>query len=180
MITNKKFIILDRDGVLNHDRADYVRSPEQLELINGIPETIVRLNQAHYNVIIATNQACIAKGLILPDTLTRIHEKLTTEIGKAGGRIEAIYHCPHKNEDFCACRKPKPGLLLQAQKAYSFKLEETWFVGDTLRDMQAAKAANCLGALVLTGHGNKMAEQVPDRPHFVDLEAFVTFLLGKE
>ena len=178
MAANNKFIILDRDGVLNHDRNDYVYNPEQLHLIAGIPEAIALLNKAHYKVLIATNQACIGKGLILPDTLSKIHEKLTREIAIAGGKITAIYHCPHTQEESCNCRKPKPGLLLAAQQDWSFKPEETWFVGDTARDMQAAKAANCLGALVLTGHGTQNAPHVPNQPHFQDLPDFVNFLLN--
>jgi D-glycero-D-manno-heptose 1,7-bisphosphate phosphatase len=177
MNSHNKIVILDRDGVLNRDRSDYVRTPEQLQILDGIPEAIAKLNRAHYKVLVATNQACIGKGLILPETLTRIHQKLYDKIGQAGGKIDALYHCPHKNEEGCRCRKPKPGLLLQAQKQWKFRPEETWFVGDTVRDMEAAKAANCLGALVLTGHGTSMAEQVPDRPHFRDLPDFVSYLL---
>jgi D-glycero-D-manno-heptose 1,7-bisphosphate phosphatase len=177
MTTKNRTIILDRDGVLNHDRANYVQNPEQLRIIDGVPEAIFRLNQAYYNVLVATNQACIGKGLILPETLAGIHGKLRTEIGRVGGKIAGIYHCPHTDADGCNCRKPKPGLLLQAQEQWLFKPEETWFVGDTVRDMQAAKGANCLGALVLTGHGADIAHQVPDRPHFKDLANFVSFLL---
>ncbi|MBF0453246.1 MAG: D-glycero-beta-D-manno-heptose 1,7-bisphosphate 7-phosphatase [Magnetococcales bacterium] len=178
MNRENKVIILDRDGVLNQDRPDYVLTPEQLQLIDGVPEAIARLTQAQYRVLVATNQACIGKGLLLPDTLTRIHQKMCDEIALAGGKIDAIYHCPHQNEDHCLCRKPQPGLLLQAQKQWSFVPQQTWFVGDTVRDLQAARGANCLGALVLTGHGRQVVKQVEDRPHFKDLAAFVSFLLS--
>ncbi len=174
-----RVIILDRDGVLNHDRADYVRTPEQLQIIDGAPEAVAALNRAGYRVLIATNQACIGKGLVAPETLTAIHDKLRRKIAAAGGRIDEIFHCPHTNEDGCGCRKPAPGMLLQARDKWGFTPGETWFVGDTVRDMQAAKAANCKGALVMTGYGSSVAHEVPDRPHFADLAAFVAFLLDK-
>jgi D-glycero-D-manno-heptose 1,7-bisphosphate phosphatase len=180
MTTENKVIVLDRDGVLNHDRPDYIRTPEQLHIIDGVPEAIFQLNQAQYKVLVATNQACIGKGLVLPETLAMIHKKLRAEIAVAGGEITEFFHCPHTNEDRCGCRKPAPGLLLQAQERWSFKAEETWFVGDTVRDMQAAKAANCKGALVLTGYGAGIAHEVPDRPHFADLPGFVSFLLEQD
>ncbi|MBF0358378.1 MAG: D-glycero-beta-D-manno-heptose 1,7-bisphosphate 7-phosphatase [Magnetococcales bacterium] len=179
MITETKAIILDRDGVLNHDRSKYIRSPEQLRIIDGVPEAINLLKQAGYKVLVATNQACIAKGIISPSTLTNINNKLYSQIAEGGGKIDAIYHCPHRDEDMCGCRKPKPGLLLQAQKEWKFKPEVTWFIGDTVRDMQAAKGANCLGALVLTGKGEESAPQLPDHRHFKDLLEFVRFLLDQ-
>ncbi|MBF0193501.1 MAG: D-glycero-beta-D-manno-heptose 1,7-bisphosphate 7-phosphatase [Magnetococcales bacterium] len=177
MTSVNRAIILDRDGVLNENCSTYVQNPDQLKIITGVPQAIFKLNQANYKVLVATNQACIGKGIISPDTLTNIHKKLYTEIGKAGGKIDAIYHCPHKNEDNCNCRKPKPGMLIEAQKQWSFNPEQTWFVGDTPRDMQAAKGANCKGALVLTGLGAESANEVTDNPHFNNLPEFVDFLL---
>ncbi|MBF0382986.1 MAG: D-glycero-beta-D-manno-heptose 1,7-bisphosphate 7-phosphatase [Magnetococcales bacterium] len=177
MASVNRVIILDRDGVINVNRSTYVQSPAQLEILPGVPQAIHKLNQRDYKVLVATNQACIGKGIITPDTLTNIHKKLYNEIGAAGGKISAIYHCPHTNEDNCNCRKPKPGMLLQACKEWNFNPQDTWFVGDTARDMAAAKGANCKGAFVLTGLGEEEADKVTANPHFKNLPEFVDHLL---
>lgn len=176
-MTQQRVILLDRDGVLNQDRSDYVRSPEQFQMMEGTCQAIARLTQAHYRILIITNQACLGKGLVSPEMLEKIHAKMINEVQRAGGCIDQIFHCPHIDQDRCGCRKPKPGLILQARERWAFQPEETWFVGDSLRDLQTADAAGCLGALVLTGHGAETAPRVKDHPHFNDLAHFVDFLL---
>ncbi|MBF0448889.1 MAG: D-glycero-beta-D-manno-heptose 1,7-bisphosphate 7-phosphatase [Magnetococcales bacterium] len=178
MSEGNKVILLDRDGVLNRDRSNYVRTPQQLQILPGVPAAVSRLTQAGYRVLIITNQACVGKGLLSSFGLEKIHEKLRREVSEVGGRIDGIYHCPHTDEFNCDCRKPKPGLILKARKEWGFLPEQTWFVGDTTRDMAAARAAGCLGALVLTGQGEMICQQVPDHPHFRDLADFVSSLLG--
>ncbi len=165
-----KVVLLDRDGVLNRDRHDYVRTVAQLLIFPGIPAAVARLNQA-----------AVAKGLIHPETLTAIHAKLSAAITAGGGRIDAIYHCPHRNEDLCGCRKPAPGMIIRAQQEWRFDPAQTWMVGDTKRDLDAARAAGCQAALVLTGHNQKNAETVSwGAPIFADLTAFVDFLLAAD
>ncbi len=176
-----KVVLLDRDGVLNRDRSDYVRTVEQLVVLPGIPAAVARLNRAGYRVCLITNQAAVAKGLIHPETLEAIHARLSDTIGAGGGRIDAIYHCPHRDEDRCGCRKPAPGLILRAREEWGFDPARTWMVGDTRRDMEAARAAGCRAALVLTGHSEKNRETLSwGVPVFDDLPAFVDFLLAAD
>ncbi|MBF0126417.1 MAG: HAD-IIIA family hydrolase [Magnetococcales bacterium] len=174
----KKILLLDRDGVCNRDRSDYVRTPEELEILPGVPAALGRLHRAGFVVLILTNQACVGKGLVLPATLEAIHRKLRAAAETAGGRIHGIYHCPHRNEDQCACRKPAPGLIFAAHQEWGFSPSATWMVGDSPRDIQAARAAGCRGALVRTGHGMESVRKLPEVPAFDDLAAFTDFLLG--
>ncbi|MBF0429608.1 MAG: D-glycero-beta-D-manno-heptose 1,7-bisphosphate 7-phosphatase [Magnetococcales bacterium] len=177
MTTTKKFLLLDRDGVCNRDRSDYVRLPEELEILPGIPASLGRLHRAGYRVIIITNQAGVGKGLIRPTDLEAIHQSLKSQVAMAGGHIDGIYFCPHLTEAQCSCRKPKPGLILAAQKEWGFNPKETWMVGDAVRDVQAARAAGCRPALVRTGHGLESIQQLPDVLAFDDLADFTDFLL---
>lgn len=178
MQTPNKIILIDRDGVFNQDRSDYVRTPAQLVILPKVPEAISRLNQAGFGVLIITNQAGVGKGLISPETLEAIHTQLKSVLASKGGHIHAIYHCPHLIEEHCNCRKPKPGMILQAQKQWGFIPKETWMVGDSTKDLQAALAAGCRPALVLTGHGTITQKSEPKVPTFADLPAFVDFLLN--
>lgn len=177
MTSSEKVILLDRDGVLNEDRSNYVLSLDQLKILEGVPDAIARLKKANYRVLVITNQACIGKGLITSDRLGLIHAQLARACASINGTIDGFYYCPHTNEDQCSCRKPMPGLIYQAQDIWQFTPSSTWFVGDSLRDVRAAQTAGCCPGLVLTGHGEKAAAQLPGIPRFAGLPAFVDFLL---
>jgi D-glycero-D-manno-heptose 1,7-bisphosphate phosphatase len=155
------FIILDRDGVINHDSPDYIKSPLEWEPIPGSLEAIARFNQAGFQVIVATNQSGIARGLYDLPTLAKIHHKFMDLLGAAGGKVEEIFFCPHQPNDDCACRKPQPGLLHQIEKKYGVDLASTYFIGDSLSDVQAAQRAGCLPGLVLTGNGKNTQKKLP-------------------
>lgn len=143
-------ILLDRDGVLNKKppQGQYVRSWDEMEWLPGAREALRLLKDADYQVIVITNQAGIALGAMTEEALLSIHRQMTVEAIRDGGRIDAIYYCPHCREDNCACRKPNPGMLLQAQRAFGLDLSRTLFVGDDETDVQAARAAGCLSAQV--------------------------------
>lgn len=151
-----KTIILDRDGVINHDRDDFVKSPDEWIPIAGSLEAIARLHQAGYRVIVATNQSGIGRGLFDASTLDAIHAKMQQAVQAKGGKISAIYFCPHTPDDHCECRKPRPGLLEQAQRDYGFTADEVCVVGDSLRDIEAGQAMGYESFLVKTGKGERM------------------------
>lgn len=171
------FIILDRDGVINHDSDEYIKSPQEWHPIAGSLEAIAQLNHAGYHVIVVTNQSGIARGLYDLETLHNIHQKLTKELARAGGKITEIYFCPHHPHDECLCRKPKPGLFKLIEKKYHLNLIDTYFVGDSVSDIKAAEAAGCKPLLVLTGNGKKTLSQYPNINYFEDLAALVDFIL---
>jgi len=176
------FIILDRDGVINYDSDEYIKSPDEWRPIPGSLVAIAQLNRQGYRVLVATNQSGIARGLYDIDKLDEIHEKFMRELASVGGYIEEIFFCPHHPNDACLCRKPKPGLLLEMAAKYPIKLSDTFFIGDTLGDVQTAIAAGCQPILVLTGKGQQMLENHPelkDIPHFPNLSHAVTYVLAQ-
>jgi len=146
-------VILDRDGVLNTRpaKAEYVRTPEEFEWLPGAREALRLLAEAGYRVIVVSNQAGIARGAMSEEDFARVNEHMLAEAAEAGGRIDAVYHCPHGWDDGCECRKPKPGMLFQAQRALDLDLSRTPFVGDDERDGQAADAAGCPSLMVTEG-----------------------------
>lgn len=150
-----KLIILDRDGVINHDRDDYVKSAAECLPIAGSIEAIARLSKAGYTVVIATNQAGLAKGKFDLDELEAIHGKITGLVEEQGGELGAIFYCPHSNEDECKCRKPLPGMLDAIEAEFNTSVEGCYFIGDSLRDLQAGAVKACKPVLVLTGNGKK-------------------------
>lgn len=154
-------IFLDRDGVLIENRPNYVRDWSQVKII---PEAINALSLAplkKYKVVIVTNQSVIGRGLILLETAQEINQRLLNLIRDHGGQIDGIYMCPHKPEDDCSCRKPLPGLLLQAAKDLSLDLQRSWMIGDAWSDIQAGEAAGLRGAILLkTGRGTEQLLQV--------------------
>lgn len=174
MINKKadKLIILDRDGVINTDSPDFIKSPEEWIPIPGSLEAIARLNQAGYQVAIATNQSGIARGLYDLNMLDRIHEKMKALLQSFGGHIDGIFFCPHGPDDNCVCRKPKPGLLEQIETYFKINLKdnEVLCIGDSLRDLEAAFFAGAKPILVLTGNGQKTAEKLP--PNLENVEQF--------
>ena len=150
-----KLVILDRDGTINHDSDQYIKSPAEWKPIKGSLEAIARLSQNGWRVVVATNQSGIGRGLFDMATLNAIHDTMHRAVHEAGGRIDAIFFCPHAGDANCECRKPKPGMLLEIAKRMNVELEGVPMVGDSLRDLQAAAAAGARPVLVLTGKGRK-------------------------
>lgn len=172
---HSKFVILDRDGVINHDSAEFIKSPEEWVAIPNSLEAIALLNKHGFQVVIATNQSGIARGLYSLETLALIHEKLKRQLSRFGGEISGIYYCPHGPNDSCLCRKPKPGLLQQIANDFKLNLNKTPMVGDALRDLQAGIALGCQPILVKTGKGSTTLadkELPPNTKVFDDLMTF--------
>lgn len=177
-----KLIILDRDGVINYESAEFIKSPEEWIPIPGGLEAIAKLNQAGFTVVIATNQSGIGRGLYDENTLTLIHKKMQNELKKLGGHIDKIFYCPHRPEDNCDCRKPKTGLFDQIATEYKISLNNIPAIGDSLRDIQAAQAAGCQAILVRTGNGENFLKQQLPLPHvivFSDLAAAADAIIKK-
>ena len=175
-------ILLDRDGVINRQRPDYVRSWAEFELLPGVLDALVRLAQTESPILIVTNQACIGRGLVAAETIDEIHQALAALVRGVGGRLDGFFVCPHPPEDSCGCRKPAPGLLLAAGRAHALTLSESYFIGDALTDLQAARATGCRPLLVRSGLAGPrlptdLAHEVPDVPLFDDLGAAVDWLL---
>lgn len=176
-----KLVILDRDGVINHDSDAYIKSPEEWIPIPGSLDAISRLNHAGYHVVVATNQSGLARGLFDIDHLNAIHEKLYEELARVGGHIDSIFFCPHGPDDGCDCRKPKPGLLNQISERLDMDMDGVPAIGDSLRDLQAADAVGADPMLVLTGKGQKTKNELKefkDVPVYEDLAAAVDALLA--
>jgi len=150
-----KLIILDRDGTINHDSDQYIKSPAEWKPLPGSLEAIARLTQGGWRCVVATNQSGIARGLFDMATLNAIHAEMHRAVVQAGGRIDAIFFCPHAADDRCECRKPKPGLLREIAVRLEVELAGVPMVGDALRDMQAAAVVGAKPYLVLTGKGRK-------------------------
>jgi D-glycero-D-manno-heptose 1,7-bisphosphate phosphatase len=148
-----KLVILDRDGVINYDSPSYIKSPDEWKPIPRSLDAIARLTQADYRVVVATNQAGVGRGLIEMATLNAIHDKMHRAVGQAGGRIDAVFYCPHAMEANCGCRKPKPGLLEDIGRRFNASVKDVPCIGDSLRDLQAAAAVGAQPILVLTGKG---------------------------
>ncbi len=150
-----KFIILDRDGVINQDSDEFVKSPEEFIPIEGSLAAIARLKQAGFGVVVATNQSGLARGLFDLDTLHRIHDKLQRLLQNEGAHLDGIFFCPHGPDDHCHCRKPKPGLYTDIAERFNIDLSDTIVVGDSYRDLQAALAVGAQPVLVKTGKGER-------------------------
>ncbi|MCF6354943.1 MAG: D-glycero-beta-D-manno-heptose 1,7-bisphosphate 7-phosphatase [Candidatus Polarisedimenticolaceae bacterium] len=175
-----KLIILDRDGVINRDSDAYIKHPDEWAPIAGSLEAIARLNHAGYRVVIATNQSGLGRGLFNVDQLNAIHQKMFDALSQQGGHIDALFFCPHRPDENCGCRKPKPGLLLEIASRLNADLSEAFFIGDSLKDIQAAQTTGAQPILVLTGNGKTTASQIDDSdniPVYADLAAAVDALL---
>ena len=155
-----KLIILDRDGVINHDSGTFIKSPEEWIPIAGSLEAIARLCRENYRVVVITNQSGISRGLLTVNTLNRIHQKMLNQLGHVGGEISAIFFCPHSAVDKCSCRKPKPGMFRELSGRLNCNLSEVYAVGDSLRDLQAAHAAGAKPVLVKTGKGTTTLQKL--------------------
>lgn len=146
-----KYVLLDRDGVINQDRPGSVLSRAEFALLERVPDAIALLNRMGYRVLVVTNQACVGRGDLSREELDAIHALMREKIAAAGGHIDEIYVCPHTDEDDCECRKPRTGLIDRARRDFGFIAEDTWLIGDDLRDIEAATAAGCRPAIVYTG-----------------------------
>ncbi|MDQ2735973.1 MAG: D-glycero-beta-D-manno-heptose 1,7-bisphosphate 7-phosphatase [Pseudomonadota bacterium] len=183
-----KLVILDRDGTINEDRDDYVKSPEEWVAIPGALEAIARLNHAGWHTVIATNQSGLARGLLDMAALNAIHARMNRELASVGGRIDAVFFCPHGPDDGCRCRKPLPGLLEMIAERYGVAPGGAHVVGDSLRDLQAAVVAGCPSHLVRTGNGAGLDDaeimalcaQAPGTVVHADLAGFAQHLLEGE
>ena len=178
-----KLIILDRDGVINFDSAEYIKSPAEWKPIPGSVEAIARLNHDGYHVVVATNQSGIGRGLFEVAALNAIHEKMHKALGQVGGRIDAVFYCPHAADSNCDCRKPKPGMLQQIGSRFGVDMRDVPVVGDGLRDLQSAASVGARPILVLTGKGEKThkAGEIPEGTTvFPDLAFAVSSLLTEE
>lgn len=173
-----KLIILDRDGVINKDSPEYIKSPQEWQAIPGSLEAIVKLNQAGLRVCITTNQSGVGRGYFSLNMLEQIHKKLLTQLAKQGGTIDAIFFCPHLPQDNCICRKPKPGLYQKALNYFSVKAEESIVVGDTLRDVEPARDLGSSSVLVETGHPfDRKKQNEWNIPVYRNLSEFVNLFL---
>lgn len=175
-----KLIILDRDGVINHDSDAFIKSPAEWIPLPGSLEAIARLNQAGYRVVVATNQSGIARGLFDVTALNAIHQKLHSAAHQAGADVDAIFYCPHAADDNCDCRKPKPGMLHTIASRFHTPLKGVPNVGDSLRDLQAGYGVGCVPYLVLTGKGQRTLDKgglPPGTQVFADLASVVDSLL---
>jgi D-glycero-D-manno-heptose 1,7-bisphosphate phosphatase len=150
-----KLVVLDRDGVINVDSDQYIKSPEEWKPIPGSLEAIASLTQAGFRVVVATNQSGLGRGLFDMATLNAMHNKMHKAVNQLGGRIDAVFFCPHAQDAGCACRKPQPGMLLEIAARFSLALAGVPVIGDSLRDLQAASAAGARPILVLTGKGKR-------------------------
>lgn len=150
-----KLVILDRDGVINQDSAQFIKSPDEWKPIEGSLEAIALLNQNGYRVALATNQSGIGRGLFDMATLNAIHDKMHKTLAQFGGRIDALFYCPHAADANCNCRKPKPGMIEEISKRFGMDLKGVPSVGDSLRDLQASAVFGAQPILVLTGKGEK-------------------------
>jgi D-glycero-D-manno-heptose 1,7-bisphosphate phosphatase len=150
-----KLIILDRDGVINRDSEQFIKTPDEWRPLPGSLEAIARLSHAGFRVVIATNQSGIDRGLFDMATLNAIHEKMHRALGLAGGRIDAVFYCPHTADAECECRKPRTGMLKEIGVRFGVDLAGVPCIGDSLRDLAAADAVGAQPILVLTGKGEK-------------------------
>jgi D-glycero-D-manno-heptose 1,7-bisphosphate phosphatase len=152
-------IFLDRDGVINENRLDHVKSWDEFVFVPGAVEAIARVSRARVPVFVVSNQAIINRGIVTRDAVDAINERMARAIEERGGRIEHIAYCPHRPEEECECRKPRPGLLLDLARDYSVDLREAAVIGDALSDMEAGQAVGCQTILVLTGRGREQLEE---------------------
>ncbi|MCZ6527015.1 MAG: D-glycero-beta-D-manno-heptose 1,7-bisphosphate 7-phosphatase [Gammaproteobacteria bacterium] len=178
-----KLIILDRDGVINHDSTEYIKSVDEWQAIPGSLQAISNLSRNGYRIVVATNQAGLARGKLNIESLNAIHRKMQNHLLQFGGKIEAIFFCPHGPNDGCKCRKPKPGLYTDIARRLNVLLDEVYAVGDSLTDIDAAISAGARPILVKTGNGQSIVdkEEVPENvPVYDDLAEFVDTLLAQE
>lgn len=183
-----KLVVIGRDGILNEYREDHVKSPEEWVPLAGALEAVSRLNHAGWHVVVATNQSGIGRGMIDMATINAVHAEMNRQLQAVGGRLDAVFFCPHTPEDDCECRKPRPGMLRDIASRYGVGLAAVPMVADTLRDLQAAQAAGCEPHLVLSGRSATLSDdqlqhlltQVHGTTVHASLASFAEFLLARE
>ncbi|MFT4635879.1 MAG: D-glycero-D-manno-heptose 1,7-bisphosphate phosphatase [Arenicella sp.] len=169
-----KLVVLDRDGVINKDSTSFIKSPDEWIPIKGSLEAIARLSQAGYEVVIVTNQSGIGRGLFSADTLAKIHVRMIDYVQQHGGKIQSVLFCPHHPDDGCDCRKPLAGLYKQLADRLNINFSAVYSVGDSVRDLIAAKTAGAKPVLVKTGNGKKSLKKIADNSH-IDLDGTLVF-----
>jgi len=182
-----KLIILGRDGILNEFREDHIKAPEEWVAVPGALEAVSRLNHAGWHVVVATNQSGIGRGMIDMSSVNAVHAHMMRKLQALGGRIDAVFFCPHTAQDNCDCRKPMPGMMLDIGRRYGVDLAMVPMVCDTLRDLQAAQAAGCEPHLVRSGRAApldagqlaSLIEQVPGTFVHTDLAELATHMLER-
>ncbi len=183
-----KLVILGRDGILNEFREEHVTTPAEWQPVPGALEAVARINHAGWHTVVATNQSGIGRGMIDMSAVNTVHAHMNKMLQVQGGRLDAVFFCPHTPEDGCDCRKPKPGLLLDVGRRYGIDLATVPVVGDTARDLLAAHAAGCEPHLVLSGRAARLTPeavqallaQVPGARAHASLAAFADFLLQRD
>jgi D-glycero-D-manno-heptose 1,7-bisphosphate phosphatase len=181
-----KLVILDRDGTINADSDEFIKSPEEWMPLPGALEAIARLNHAGWHTVIASNQSGLGRGLFDVASLNAMHAKMHKMLAAQGGRIDAVFYCPHSPDEGCQCRKPLPGLFEQIGERFGVELKGTPVVGDGLRDLQAGAAVGCEPHLVLTGKGAEFRGRTlpntypPGTQVHEDLGAFADFLIARQ
>lgn len=178
-----KVVFLDRDGVINENRSDYVKSWSEFEFLPGALGAIQRLHEAGWTTIVITNQSAINRGIVARSSVEEINRRMVEVVGHHGGRIDAVLYCPHRPDENCNCRKPHPGLLLEAADRFGLDLEKCYLIGDALTDIEAGQAAGCKSILVKTGRGKQQSATAAidgpynPLPEASDLAAAVDWIL---
>jgi len=178
-------VFLDRDGVINRNRPDYVRAWADVEFIPGVLDALRRLASSQYLVIVISNQSAINRGLVTAETVDDIHRRMRQVVEHHGGRLDAFFYCPHRPDEGCSCRKPQPGMLLRAARQFSLDLGQCYLVGDATGDMLAARAVGSHPIMVLTGRGKESLNSMQELPNnqitvVSDLSAAVDWILSRD
>jgi D-glycero-D-manno-heptose 1,7-bisphosphate phosphatase len=174
-----RLILLDRDGVINVESDNFIKDADEWQAIPGALDAIAALQRSGFRVAVCSNQSGLARGLITPEAFAGIHEKLLAELAERGATLDAVRYCPHHPDDDCDCRKPRPGMLLDVMAELQTTAQETIFVGDSLRDLQAARSAGCQAALVRTGKGAAVTVEAGQVVWVgKDLAAFACWIIG--
>jgi len=177
-----RLVILDRDGVINYDSNAFIKSPDEWKPIPGSLDAIAHLTQSSYRIVVATNQSGIGRGLLDMSAFNAINEKMSKAVNQVGGRIDAVFFCPHTQSDQCNCRKPESGLFKDIAERFCLDLKGTPAIGDSLRDLQAAASVGAIPLLVLTGKGKETQSAgnlPPNTQVYSDLAQAVDNLTGK-
>jgi D-glycero-D-manno-heptose 1,7-bisphosphate phosphatase len=161
----KPGVFIDRDGVINVNRSDYVKRWDEFTFEEDALSSLKALAGSHFSIVIVSNQSAIGRGLMDVETVEEIHERMLNEIARNGGRVDAVYYCPHTPSDRCDCRKPKPGLLLKAARELDIDLARSFFIGDAISDVEAALAAGCTPLFVQTGLGGEQLARLKENGH---------------
>lgn len=183
-MSRQRAIFLDRDGVINVNRVDHVRTWQEFIFEEGSLNALERLGASDFRIFVITNQAAIGRGLMTREMVEEIHARMIQEIERVGGRIDRVYYCPHKPEDHCACRKPAPGMLWRGRDDFDLDLEQSFLIGDWVDDVRAAESAGVTPFLVRTGRGKRAVEEMRERGMnvpavFENLDAAVTEILER-